>query len=189
MNTYEKFREMMDNHIMLSFKGEITSDIINMVLQIMETRLDAVSEKGSVRKKIFNVLVECMQNLYHHSEPEVEGALDTRRAMLELSYDLDYYYILTGNFIQTKEIAPLQERIDRVNSLSKEDLRKYYREILDNNLISNKGGADLGMIDMARKSGEKLQYNFTEVNESLSFFDLTVKVSKKNESKITEKVN
>ena len=73
--------------------------------------------------------------------------------------------------------------------MSKEDLRKYYREILDNNLISNKGGADLGMIDMARKSGEKLQYNFTEVNESLSFFYLTVKVSKKNESKITEKVN
>lgn len=179
MNTYEKFRKMMDNHIMLSFKGEITSDIINMVLQIMETRLDAVSEKGSVRKKIFNVLVECMQNLYHHSEPEVQGQLDTRRAMLELSYDDDYYYILTGNYILNEEIPPLRDRIDRVNSLSKDELRQYYREILDNNRISAKGGADLGMIDMARKSGEKLDYNFTDVKKNLSFFDLTVKVSKK----------
>jgi hypothetical protein len=181
MNTYEKFREMMDNHIMLSFKGEITSDIINMVLQIMETRLDSVSEKGSVRKKIFNVLVECMQNLYHHAEAEVPGVMDTRRAMLELSYDDDYYFILTGNFIKNVEIKPLRERIDRVNSLSKDELRQYYRTILDNNRISDKGGADLGMIDMARKSGQKLEYNFNEVNDELSFFDLKVKVAKKKD--------
>lgn len=183
MNTYEKFREMMDNQIMLSFKGEITSDIINMVLQIMETSLDSVSEKGNVRKKIFNVLVECMQNLYHHAEAEVAGELNTRRAMLELSYDDDYYFILTGNFIKSKEIKPLQERIDRVNSLSKDELRQYYRQILDNNRISDKGGADLGMIDMARKSGQKLEYNFKEVSGGLSFFDLKVKVAKKKDKK------
>ena len=182
MNTYEKFRIMMDNHIMLSFKGEITSDIITMVLQIMETRLDAVSEKNSVRKKIFNVLVECMQNLYHHSEAEIAGKIDTRRAMLELSYDDDFYYILTGNFIKNAEIATLKDRIERVNSLSKDELRQYYREILDNNQISDKGGADLGMIDMARKSGQKLDFNFTDVNDELSFFDLKVKVAKKKDN-------
>ena len=171
----------MDNHIMLSFKGEITSDIITMVLQIMETRLDSVSEKGSVKKRIFNVLVECMQNLYHHSEAEVAGDMNTRRAMLELFYDNDFYYILTGNFIRNEEIPPLKERIDRVNSLSKDELRKYYRQILDNNQISDKGGADLGMIDMARKSGQKLDYNFSKVNDELSFFDLRVKVAKKRD--------
>lgn len=171
----------MDNHIMLSFKGEITSDIITMVLQIMETRLDSVSEKGSVKKRIFNVLVECMQNLYHHSEAEVAGDMNTRRAMLELFYDNDFYYILTGNFIRNEEIPPLKERIDRVNSLSKDELRKYYRQILDNNQISDKGGADLGMIDMARKSGQKLDYNFSNVNDELSFFDLRVKVAKKRD--------
>jgi len=181
MNAYEKFRRMMDNHIMLSFKGEITSDIITMVLQIMETRLDSVSEKGSVKKRIFNVLVECMQNLYHHSEAEVLGDISTRRAMLELFYDNEFYYILTGNFIKNDEIPPLKDRIDRVNSLSKDDLRRYYREILDNNQISDKGGADLGMIDMARKSGQKLDYNFSKVNDELSFFDLRVKVAKKKD--------
>ncbi len=181
MNTYEKFRRMMDNHIMLSFKGEITSDIITMVLQIMETKLDNVSEKGSVKKKIFNVLVECMQNLYHHSEAEETGDINTRRAMLELFYDDDYYYILTGNYIKNTGIAPLRDRIERVNSLSKDELRKYYREILDNNIISDKGGADLGMIDMARKSGQKLHYEFHEVDKVLSFFELKVKVAKKKE--------
>jgi hypothetical protein len=178
MNAYSKFREMMDNHIVLSFKGEITSDIITMVLQIMESKLDSVNEKSTVKKKIFNILVECMQNLYHHSESEIFGEEHSRRAMLELFFDDEFYNILTGNYIRNEEVDRLQTRIEKVNSLSKDELRQYYRDILDNNTISQKGGADLGMIDMARKSGEKLTYHFTKVNDFVSFFDLTVKISK-----------
>lgn len=178
MSAYQKFREMMDNHIVLSFKGEITSDIITMVLQIMESKLDSVNEKSTVKKKIFNILVECMQNLYHHSESENQDDVHSRRAMLELFFDQDYYNILTGNYIKNEDVEKLKSRLEKVNSLSKDELRQYYRDILDNNIISQKGGADLGMIDMARKSGEKLTYNFTKVNEQVSFFDLTVKISK-----------
>jgi len=183
MNVYTKFRSMMDNHIILSFKGEITSDIITMVLQIMESRLEAEEAKSTVKKKIFNILVECMQNLYHHAEPEVDGEVSTRKAMLEMYFDDSYYNIITGNYMRNEEVEKLKTRLDKVNSLSKEDLRKFYREILDNNQISQKGGANLGMIDMARKSGEKLDYHFTEVNDKLTFFDLRVRISNKKKDK------
>lgn len=178
---YKKFRSLMDNHIIISFKGEITSDIITMILQIMESKLESSKEKSSVKKKIFNILVECMQNLYHHAEAEIKESDDEskRPAMLELYFDQDFYNIATGNYIKNEAIKPLKERIERVNSLDKKELRKYYREILDNNQISDKGGADLGMIDMARKSGEKLEYNFTKVNDEISFFDLLVKIKRK----------
>ena len=77
----------------------------------------------------------------------------------------------------------MKKRIDKVNSLTREELRRFYREILDNEQISDKGGADLGMIDMARKSGEKLSYNFEKIDNDLSFFDLLVKVAKKKDKK------
>jgi len=188
MDVYTKFRSMMDNHIILSFKGEITSDIITMVLQIMESRLDSEETKNTVKKKIFNILVECMQNLYHHAEAELPDKKSTRKAMLEMYFDDYYYNIITGNYIKNEEVQHLQTRLDKVNSLSKDDLRKFYREILDDNKISKKGGASLGMIDMARKSGEKLEYHFTKVNDQLSFFDLRVKVQnkkKKNAEQMT----
>ena len=184
MDIYTKFRSMMDEHIILSFKGEITSDIITMVLQIMESRLEHEEAKSSVKKKIFNILVECMQNLYHHAEPETPDENPTRKAMLEMYFDDDYYNIITGNYMNNDDVDHLKSRLDKVNSLSKEDLRKFYREILDNNQISEKGGASLGMIDMARKSGEKLEYHFTKVNDKTTFFDLRVRIlNKKNESK------
>lgn len=171
----------MDNHIILSFKGEINSDIITMVLQIMESKLDEVQEKGTVKKRIFNILVECMQNLYHHAESEDLEDTSRRAAMLELFFDNEFYYITSGNYIKNEDVKKLKDRIDRVNSLDKEDLRAYYREILDNNRISNKGGADLGMIDMAKKSGQKLNYEFTKVNDKVSFFGLKVKIAKHKE--------
>jgi len=184
MNVYTKFRSMMDNHIILSFKGEITSEIITMVLQIMETRLEAEEAKSSVKKKVFNILVECMQNLYHHAEAEKTGEEKTRKAMLEMYFVDGYYNIVTGNYIKNETVENLKSRLDKVNSLSKDDLRQFYREILDNNQISSKGGANLGMIDMARKSGEKLEYNFTQVNDDTSFFDFKVRIaSKKKKAK------
>jgi hypothetical protein len=176
---YKKFKTLMDNHIIMSFKGEITSDIITMILQIMESRLESANEKSGVKKKIFNILVECMQNLYHHAESETENPEASRPAMLELFFDDDFYNIITGNYIKNEAIPPLKDRIERVNAMDKEELREYYREVLDNNIISDKGGADLGMIDMARKSGEKLDYNFTKVNDQISFFDLMVKIRRR----------
>ena len=85
--------------------------------------------------------------------------------------------------MKNEEVEKLKTRLDKVNSLSKEELRSFYREILDNNQISQKGGANLGMIDMARKSGEKLEYHFTKVNDSLTFFDLKVRISNKKKKK------
>ena len=179
MNIYNKFRSMMDNHIILSFKGEITSEIITMVLQIMETRLEAEEAKSSVKKKVFNILVECMQNLYHHAEAEKTGQEMTRKAMLEMYFLDGYYNIVTGNYIKNENVDKLKSRLDKVNSMSKDELRQFYREILDNNQISSKGGANLGMIDMARKSGEKLDYHFTHVNDDTSFFDFKVRIGSK----------
>jgi hypothetical protein len=165
---------------MISFKGEVSSDIITMILQVAENKLDAIDEKGLVRKKIFNILVECLQNLYHHAEPDLsgEGSPDIRPGMIEVWYDNDFYYIQIGNFIFNKNVENVRSRIEKINNFSKDELRAYYKEILDNDQISKKGGAGLGMIDIARKSGEKLEIFFDAVNDKVSFLSLKIKVSK-----------
>ena len=65
-------------------------------------------------------------------------------------------------------------------------LKSYYKEVLNNGEMSAKGGGGLGMIDIARKSGRKLEYRFDPIDDSFSFFSLHVKVAqnKKEEEKI-----
>jgi hypothetical protein len=43
--------------------------------------------------------------------------------------------------------------------------------------MSAKGGGGLGMIDIARKSGKKLDYSFINVDKHFSFFSLIVNIA------------
>ena len=43
--------------------------------------------------------------------------------------------------------------------------------------MSMKGGGGLGMVDIARKTGDKLNFNFLPVDDQYSFFSLNIKIS------------
>ena len=75
------------------------------------------------------------------------------------------------------DVHGLRNRLDEVNALNKEELKEYYKKVLNNGEMSLKGGGGLGMIDIARKTGEKLDYNFLEIDNKVSFFTLNIKVS------------
>ena len=88
------------------------------------------------------------------------------------------YYVITGNYILNEKVNAVKEKLERVNRCDKEELKKLYQEILSNEGMSDKGTAGLGMIDIARKSGQKLGYDFHYVDENYSFFSLEAKISR-----------
>ena len=61
--------------------------------------------------------------------------------------------------------------------MNKDELREYYVNTLSNESFSDKGGGGLGMIDIARKSGQKFEYSFTPINNIYSFFSLIIKIT------------
>jgi transposase-like protein len=70
----------------------------------------------------------------------------------------------------------LERRLVAINGMDKDELKLYYQEVLNNGNVSDKGTAGLGMIDIARKSGNKLEYQFLPVNDTSSFFCLNIKI-------------
>lgn len=170
---------MEQEKIILSFNGVVTADFLTAVLDIMETKMTHLEESPKTKKKVFNVLVECLQNLYHHID---EGSIDRKElkrfksALVMVVRDENSFLIQTGNYIDKNFVKDLDERLKKINSLDKEHLREYYREVLGNGSISDKGTAGLGMIDIARKSGNKLEYEFLEIDKDFSFFSLNVKI-------------
>ena len=173
---------MERNDILLSFKGAITSELLTSVLQIMEEKMEDLNEEPKTKKKVFNVLVECLQNLYHHIDDfEVQGSAEEvsekKSAIFSISRTVESYNIVTGNFVSNENVTNLTNKINKINDLSRDELKAYYKQVLNNGEISEKGGGGLGFIDIAKKSGEKLVYNLREIDESYSFFTLTVKIS------------
>ena len=70
----------------------------------------------------------------------------------------------------------MKSRIDQVNSLDLVGLKTLYKEVLNNDERSDRGGGGLGIIDIARNSKQKLVYDFIEVDDSYSFFSLYIKI-------------
>jgi hypothetical protein len=178
-NIREYFDELSKGDVVIAYKGSITSDLINDVLEAVEKKLDEANEEGKTRKKLYNVLVESLQNLYHHIEETHEGIeedLDPKFGVLVIARENSEYKVITGNFVNSSKIKYLKEKIDKINSLNKDELKDMYKFILNHQKLSAKGGGGLGLVDIARKTGSKLVYSFYNYNDNYYFFNLEIKI-------------
>ena len=57
---------MERDNVLLAFKGTITSDLLSSVFQIMESKMDDLNDSPATKKKVFNVLVECLKFIPSH---------------------------------------------------------------------------------------------------------------------------
>jgi len=173
---YDLHRIMLQENLILVYEGEFTQEITKSVLAMAERNMDSMGEESSIKRKVFNVMVECLQNICKHAEEVIE---DTRNSAIFIVGKRDEEYVITsGNPIRNEKIALLAAKLDQINGLDKEGLKNLYKEIIRNTELSEKGGAGLGFVDMARKSGQKLEYDFQPVTDKTSFFSLQTRISR-----------
>jgi len=98
-----------------------------------------------------------------------------------LRYENRTYTLTTGNLIHNEKVDHLKEKLDEINKYDKVGLKELFRQSL---LLQNTGSdstGNMGLIDMARKSGNKLVYEFDRVNDTWSYYILSVKVEEKSD--------
>ncbi|MCS6904378.1 MAG: SiaB family protein kinase [Bacteroidia bacterium] len=180
--TYSYYKNMQVNNIIFVYQGEVTAELVSSILHMMENKLDGDGEDKKIKKKVFNVMVECLQNVYHHLDTLEVSVDDTevndRTALLMIGKEEKDYYVITGNHVLNERVAALRSRLEKVNSCDKNELKNLYQSILNDGELSEKGTAGLGMIDIARKSGQKLGYDFHPVSDKYSFFSLEAKIAR-----------
>jgi len=177
------FLDQTDGSRILYFCGNIDSDLINNVLDSIEGDLIKRNEEPRLRKRVYNVLVESLQNLYHHGDRVPEGFKDQseKYGILSVNKVDNGYKILTGNFIRSDNVESLEEKLTRINRSSQEEIKELYKFILNHQRISAKGGGGLGLVDIVRKTGSRLDYTFKKYDETYSFFCLNISVNKEVE--------
>ena len=182
-NVENYFSEKPDGNIILFYKGNVDSDVINHILDTVEDKMASMNEQSRLRKKVYNVLVESLQNLYHHVDKvpaDFEDQSADRFGMLAVKKVDGGYKIITGNFVHIDNVEKLEEKIKRINRSSREEIKELYKFILNHQRISAKGGGGLGLVDIARKTGNKLEYSFRKYNDLYSFFYLDILVNEEN---------
>lgn len=176
-NNYYKL--MQSSQVIMSYKGTASSKLLDSIISASQAKLDEIEHKKSVHRKVVGILIEILQNIYHHfNKTSIVPYLEDDSSIMFIFAKTNEEYIITaGNHVLKTEIEPIRSRIDEVNNMDADQLKAKYREILESGEFSDKGGAGLGIIDIAKKSGSKLGYEFIDYNEQLSYFSLIVKIS------------
>ncbi|PKP10541.1 MAG: hypothetical protein CVU09_06370 [Bacteroidetes bacterium HGW-Bacteroidetes-4] len=184
---YRLFEGMQKDNLSYIYRGVFSQNITDGILTLTESNLDKSGEDSKIKKRVFTIMVEGLQNITRHQE--MEESSDVKETGIFLIQDVDNrYYITTGNPILKRNIPNLTEQLNKINSLDNEELKNYYKRVLNDNIISDKGGAGLGLIEMARKSGNKLVYDFVDLNDNYSYFYLNTEISQ-NETEHSPEVH
>ena len=156
-------------------RGDFSPKIVRSILDLAKTTLEEASDTSKIKSKIYYIMGESLQNITHHNSDTINESPD-KYSLFAIHKKNLKYFITTGNLIEINDINTLKERIEKINSLEKEDLRDFSRTTRTSGVLSDKGGAGLGLIEIAKRSGNKLDYDFKKINDQFSYFYLNTEI-------------
>jgi len=173
---FKIFKSMSGSTMEYTYRGSFTTKVTDTILSLAQTNLNNENIEKKIKKRVFFIIVEGLQNVTRHQSSNESEELVGYPGLFAVQYKPDGYYITTGNLIESSSISTIKSQIDKINKLDKKALKEYSIEVLSEGSFSSKGGAGLGLIEMARKSGGKLIYEFKKVNDEFSFFYMHTKI-------------
>ena len=161
---------------LLFFSGKITPEVVTEYIEKIESLSQEMSLSRNLEKRMMHVAVESIQNLFHHSCEEEEDNKVNKYGIFLLSIKENVLFLTTGNFIKQEKVLFLRNRLEQLDALNIEEIKKLYKIILNRTQLSSKGGGGLGMIDIIKKTKNKLKFHFYNVNDNVSFYEFKVNI-------------
>ena len=164
--------------ILLSYCGTLDRNVLQAILNIAKNRLAFINEKPETVNRVYEAINETLENTIIHSnytEDENSVFMPLKNIFL-ITKNADHYSVASGNFIKPKRESSLKAVLDKVNSLTKEELKQAYQQALNKSELSPIDSAEIGFIDMALKSDSKLEYAFNHKNGEV-FFSLSISIN------------
>lgn len=151
--------------IVFYYSGALSQNVIATMSDVLKQRLDNNDAKGSVTKKLFSSFIEMIQNALHYSPLVPDSSFEKIGAVAVGKTD-EHFYIICGNLVDKKYVSRISEKIEHVNSMTRDEVRLAYRTQLKNEEHSQdevSKGAGLGLLTLARDSSSAIEYSFKDV--------------------------
>lgn len=162
-----------DFDILVAYSGEFSKDLVNSIPESVELKLQDYRIRKNNIKRIFSILIEGLQNIRKHSDFKDENNHLGYVYVARKPHLVKLYF---ANLVNQHSIDALKHKLEKLEAMSEEELKDYYREILNNGLMSDLGGAGLGLITMVMKSNKTLDYQLKEMADGVHLFSVAVDI-------------
>ncbi len=161
----------------ISYLGAIDRNLLTLMAKNIEERNQDVPPTAT--KKLFKVFIELAQNIALYSlekSPSTDSSLSGEGIIILKEFS-DYFQIYTGNLAAKENVLLLQEKIEKINSLSHDKLREYKR-LMRKNKSTDVGRGNIGLIQVALISGNPIKYKILQIDSDKYFTIISSRIDK-----------
>jgi hypothetical protein len=162
----------------LHYKGRLTFERIGILLHDLKNRKNYFEIQPVQYKKLLTLMIEVLENVNKYSEYFEDFIQEYPQFLpeFELNLNNDGFILVSRNPVRKEDRKTLAGKIKLINTSKPEELRKIYRETITNGVFTEKGGAGLGFIEMAKIASKDLEFSFHPAAAGYSIYELTIHI-------------
>lgn len=165
-SAFDLFASNREERLMFAYRGPFFDHLTEAIIGISEHTLEHQEELAKVNRKVSFLLVECFQNILKHGEKSPDANIYREDGVFSFRSLINAFYINSINRVLPEDRDRLQAMVEQVNSMDRQELKSFYKKQLEQNALSERGGAGLGLIELARKSGQPIRFEFEDDAEN-----------------------
>jgi len=180
MLEYYKMLKKYDINVL--YVGPVWGDGIGGAAEALKELLTFNGISQSESQALFSVFIEQLNNILMYAAEKSalyseDGNPIASNGMFMFGAKGKKYFLQCGNVIKNDGIDLIKNRIERLNSFDKKDLRAYHKEQMkEKNTNPESRGAGLGLTEIARRASSSIEYSFVPFGEGFSFFTMFVTI-------------
>lgn len=173
----QEFSQCLEkNHVIFYYMGYFSQSIVTAMADAVKMRIEQHGAEKKISRKIFSSFVELAQNIVHYSSDYCLTSASPENAMrhgaLLILFKDEHYHLYCTNPVQSEVAVRLQKNLEHLHSLSDDEIRLEYKEMLRKEAPPESKGAGLGLLTIARDASAPLEYEFctTDLDEISEFY-------------------
>lgn len=166
----------MEGNTIIDYYGPVQYETVGDLIHELKRKSQTLGIQTGLYKKLLLVMIETLENIIKYNEcpASLNGNSTQTHPSIRIEKNRKTYKITSSNLLNNTHIPIIKNKIYYLNTLDQQGLKDYYKSIITNGKFSQKGGAGLGLIEMAKISGHKIDFDFVAVDQDYSRYKLQV---------------
>ncbi|WP_294966717.1 SiaB family protein kinase [Sulfurimonas sp.] len=167
-----------DGIVFLSYGGFLSQELISGMTEALEKEAQYNDLKMNISNNIFIIFIELSQNMMNYSKTKDLTNRDIKpEGLILVSKDIKgNYFIDSQNIVAIEDKDKIEPRLQEIESLDKEGIKKRYRELRKNGKNTHGKGGGIGFYEIAKKC-TKIEYKFKEINKNKFYFHVKAHIA------------
>jgi len=169
-------RGLARSGIIFSFTGYISEGILKALGDALRQKIRLEVDDRNTVNRVFSVFVEQVQNIIRYSAERIEHAdeppVELSSGMITVGSEEGRFFVICGNVIAREDADGLGHRLRELAGMDSSELRRFYKEKLREPPEEGSKGGSIGLIEIARRASEPIQFDFEHLSDAHSYFVL-----------------